>query len=54
MRLIKRVFWTLAFLIVTFFWMVAFQHGFTLDGLSKGAREELKSIVSLVSGGKKP
>lgn len=53
MRLIKRVLWTLAFLVATFLWMVAFQHGFTLDGLTKGAREELSMLITLASGGKK-
>lgn len=52
MRLIKRVLWILAFLVATFFWMVAFQHGFTLDGLVKGTREELSTLLALVSGGK--
>lgn len=52
MRLIKRVLWITAFLAATFFWMVAFQHGFTLDGLAEGTREELRTLLALVSGGK--
>ncbi len=52
MRLIKRVLWITAFLAATFFWMVAFQHGFTLDGLVKGARQELGTLAGLLSGGK--
>jgi hypothetical protein len=52
MRFFKRVFWILAFAIVTFFWTVAFQHGFTPAALSKGAREEISTLFQLVSGGK--
>ncbi len=53
MRLIKQVFWIMAFLVVTFFWMVAFQHGFTVDAVSKGAREELQTLLGLANGEKK-
>jgi hypothetical protein len=52
MRFIKQVLWISAFLVATFFWMVAFQHGFSPDALVKGAREELTLLIGLVSEGK--
>ncbi|MBL9116861.1 MAG: hypothetical protein JNJ83_17775 [Verrucomicrobiaceae bacterium] len=53
MRFLKRVFWILAFAVVTFFWAVAFQHGFSLQAISSGAREEVKSLLQMISGGTK-
>jgi hypothetical protein len=55
MRLLPKVFWLAAFLAATFCWMVLFQHGFTWQGFTSGARQELTQLVSLASGfGKKP
>ena len=52
MRLIKQVLWIAAFIVVTFFWMVAFQHGFTPGAIAAGAQEELRGIVALLNQGK--
>ena len=49
MRLIKRAFWLFAFVIVTFFWMVAFQYGFTLQGIAAGAKAELTTVLGLTT-----
>ncbi|MFZ4593297.1 MAG: hypothetical protein ACOYOF_03505 [Verrucomicrobiaceae bacterium] len=55
MRLLPKVFWLAAFLAATFCWMVLFQHGFTWQGFTSGARQELAQLVSLATGfGKKP
>ncbi len=50
MRLLSKILWMLAFLAATFCWMVLFEHGFSMQGFSKGVREEWHSLVSLVSG----
>ena len=54
MRLISKILWFLAFIAATFCWMVLFEHGFTMKGFSKGVREEWNSLMTLVSGPKKP
>lgn len=54
MRLLPKVFWIAAFLAATFCWMVLFQHGFSWQGFTSGARAELTTLVKLISGdGKK-
>jgi hypothetical protein len=50
MRLLSKILWFLAFLTATFAWMVLFEHGFTVDGFSKGVREEWHALTSMVSG----
>jgi hypothetical protein len=50
MRLIKQALWILAFLVVTFFWMVGFQHGFSLQNLSEGAKEEVETLLRQIKG----
>lgn len=53
MRILSKVLWTLAFLAATFVWMVLFEHGFSLKGLTEGTRTELQSMGAWFSGGKK-
>ncbi len=53
MRFLSKVLWTLAFIVATFFWMVLFEHGFTMKGLTEGTGEELRSLSTWISGGKK-
>lgn len=53
MRFFSKVLWTLAFIVATFFWMVLFEHGFTMKGLTEGTGEELRSLSTWISGGKK-
>lgn len=50
MRLLSKILWMLAFLAATFCWMVLFEHGFSMQGFSKGVREEWQTIVTLVTG----
>jgi hypothetical protein len=54
MRALPIVFWIIAFLAATFCWMVVFQHGFSWQAFTSGAREELRVLVSLVTGGSRP
>jgi hypothetical protein len=49
MRVIKQALWIIAFVVVTFFWMVAFQHGFTLSAVSSGAKEEMQTLFTQFS-----
>ena len=53
MRLLSKILWSLAFLAATFVWMVLFEHGFSMNGFSKGIQEEWHSLTSLVSGSPK-
>jgi hypothetical protein len=48
MRLISKLLWLLAFLVATFAWTVLFEHGFSLEGFQKGARQEWQAIVQFV------
>lgn len=50
MRLLSKILWLLAFLAATFVWMVLFEHGFSLEGFSKGVREEWQTLTSMVNG----
>ena len=50
MRLLSKILWFLAFLAATFIWMVLFEHGFSLEGLTKGVRVEWQALTSLVTG----
>jgi hypothetical protein len=52
MRFVSKVLWTLAFLAATFVWMVLFEHGFSLKGLTDGAQKEVQSISAWFSGKK--
>ncbi len=53
MRILPKVLWILSFIAATFFWMVLFEHGFTMKGLTEGTREELHGIAAWFGGGKK-
>jgi hypothetical protein len=53
MRILSKVLWTLAFLVATFLWMVLFEHGFSMKGLTEGTGEELHALASWFGGGKK-
>jgi hypothetical protein len=48
MRLVRRVFWSFAFLAATFCWMVLFQHGFTPGAFQKGALQEWQRLTQLL------
>lgn len=50
MRLLSKILWLLAFLAATFCWMVLFEHGFSVNGFSKGVREEWQALTELVGG----
>ncbi len=50
MQLLSKILWLLAFLAATFCWMVLFEHGFSMQGFSKGVREEWHSLVTMVAG----
>ncbi len=52
MRIVSKVLWTLAFLTATFIWMVLFEHGFSVKGLTEGTQMELKTISAWFSGKK--
>ncbi len=50
MRLLSKILWFLAFLAATFIWMVLFEHGFSMQGFSKGVREEWQALSRMVTG----
>ncbi len=50
MRLLSRIFWILAFLLATYSWMVAFEHGFGWKGFSQGFQTEWRNLGSVLSG----
>jgi len=49
MRLLSKILWSLAFIAATFIWMVLFEHGFSVDALSKGMREEWHALTTMTS-----
>ena len=50
MRAFTKVLWITAFLVATFCWMVLFQHGFTWQGFTTGTREEVRNLVTRLTG----
>lgn len=48
MRLLSKILWFFAFLAATFVWMVLFEHGFSMEGFSRGMREEWRALTTLV------
>ncbi len=50
MRIVARLLWIAAFLIATYSWMVAFEHGFGWKGFSDGFRVEWKNLGALLVG----
>jgi hypothetical protein len=53
MRVFPIVFWVLAFVVASFCWMVAFQYGLAWQAFSNGAKTEMRSLVSNVTGSAK-
>lgn len=53
MRLLSKLLWIVAFVVASFCWMVLFEHGFSVQGFTKGVKEELSELVSLVGRGEK-
>lgn len=53
MRLLSKTLWIIAFVAATFCWMVLFEHGFSVQGFTKGVKEELGALVSLVNRSEK-
>lgn len=53
MRILSKILWVLAFLAATFIWMVLFEHGFSMKGLTEGTQKELQAIGGWFSGSKK-
>lgn len=50
MRLFSRLLWIATFLLATYSWMVAFEHGFAWQGFSKGFQSEWKNLGAVLSG----
>jgi hypothetical protein len=50
MRFVARLLWIAAFLIATYSWMVAFEHGFGWRGFSDGFLVEWKNLGALLVG----
>jgi hypothetical protein len=50
MRIFARLLWIAAFLLATYSWMVAFEHGFAWDKFQKGFQVEWRNLGSLLSG----
>ena len=49
MHFLKVFLWLCLFVIVTFFWVVAFEYG--ISGFSEGVRVELQGLGNLLSRG---
>jgi hypothetical protein len=50
MRILARLLWIAAFLLATYSWMVAFEHGFAWDKFQKGFQVEWRNLGSLLTG----
>jgi hypothetical protein len=50
MRIFSRLLWIAAFVLATYSWMVAFEHGFAWDKFQKGFLVEWRNLGSLLSG----
>lgn len=50
MRLLARILWIVAFLLATYSWMVAFEHGFNWPGFSEGFATEWRNLSALLMG----
>jgi len=50
MRALSKILWIIAFVAATFCWMVLFEHGFTVEGFSKGLKEEIGELISIAGG----
>ena len=50
MRIFARLLWIAAFLLATYSWMVAFEHGFAWDNFQKGFRVEWRNLGNMLTG----
>ena len=50
MRLFSRLLWITAFLVATYSWMVAFEHGFAWDKFRAGFTVEWRNLGALLTG----
>lgn len=50
MRIFARLLWILAFLLATYSWMVAFEHGFVWDKFQKGFLVEWRNLGNILTG----
>lgn len=48
MRLFTRLLWISAFLLATYSWMVAFEHGFAWNKFRDGFKTEWRNISALI------
>lgn len=48
------MFWICAFVVATYSWMVAFEHGFAWKGFSNGFQSEWRNVGSLLMGKQVP
>jgi len=49
-RFVSRLFWIAAFVLATYCWMVAFEHGLGWKGFSEGFRNEWRNVGGLLVG----
>lgn len=54
MRLFARLLWIAIFLLATYCWMVAFEHGLAWKGFSEGFRSEWRNLGALFMGKTSP
>ena len=50
MRTFARLLWIAAFLVATYSWMVAFEHGFAWPAFREGFKVEWRNVATLLSG----
>jgi hypothetical protein len=50
MRLFARFLWIATFMLATYSWMVAFEHGFSWAGFREGFKGEWRNLAAFVSG----
>jgi hypothetical protein len=50
MRILARFLWIAAFLLATYSWMVAFEHGFAWDKFQKGFQVEWRNLGNMLAG----
>ena len=50
MRALTKTLWIAAFLLATYSWMVAFEHGFGWQGFSSGFKSEWRNLGALLVG----
>lgn len=48
MRLFSRLLWISTFLLATYSWMVAFEHGFAWNGFREGFKSEWRNLGALI------